>query len=107
MTNEFRNKTASKRGQKSPEKISRPKEQTKISNYWLGKSSMSENTNSNRFEIFNTIEQDNENDQTKDKYPKPPPIFRDCVSHIKPFFFYLIKLLKINFTHIAQNRRDV
>ena len=84
MTNEFPNKTASNRGRESPEKVSRPKKQTKISNYWLGNSepSTSENSNSNRFEIFNTIEQENENDQTKDKYPKPMQIFIDCVSNI-------------------------
>ena len=55
VTIEFPNQTAPKGGRESPEKASRPKKQTKISNYWLGNSqpSNSDNLNSNRFEIFN------------------------------------------------------
>ena len=72
------------------------KKETKISNYWLGNSehSTSENSSSNRFEIFNTTEQENENDQTKDKFPKLPPIFVDCVSNIKPLYELLDKVAK-------------
>ena len=84
MTIEFPNETAPKRGRECPEKASRPKKQTKISNYWLGNSdpSTSDNLNSNRFEIFNTIEQENEHDKIKEKCPKPPPIFIDIYIYI-------------------------
>ena len=72
--------------------MSRPKKQTKISNFWLGNSELftSENLNSNRFQIFNTIEQEKENDQTKDKCPKPPPIFH--ILCLKPLFELLDKV---------------
>ena len=35
LTNEFPKKNAPKRGRESPEKVSRPKNQTKISKYWF------------------------------------------------------------------------
>ena len=96
VTIEFPSQTAPKRGRESPEKASRPKKQTKISNYWLGNSepSTSDNLNSNRFKIFNTIEQENEHDKSKEKYPKPPPIFIDGVSNIKPLYELLDKVAK-------------
>ena len=49
--------------------------------------STSDNLNPNRFEIFNTIEQENEHDKIKEKYPKVPPIFIDGVSNIKPLLY--------------------
>ena len=54
----FPNKTGPKRGREGPEKVSRLKRATQISKCWLGnpEPSTSENSNSNRFEIFHAIE---------------------------------------------------
>ena len=42
--------------------------------------------NSNRFEIFNTIDQDNIIDQIPEKQLKPPAIFIDSVSNRKSLY---------------------
>ena len=94
MTKEFLNKHASKRGRESPEKAYRPKKQSKISNYWLGSAEPTHANNSNRFEIFNTIDQDNIIDQIREKQPKPLPIFIDSISNIKPLYDLLNEVAK-------------
>ena len=60
----------------------------------MGNFKLSTSENSFRFEIFNTIDQENENNLTKDKCLQPPPIFIDCVSNIIPFYKLLNKVAK-------------
>ena len=86
MTNEFSNKPASKRGRESPEKAYRPKKQTKISKDWLGSAEPTNANNSNRFQIFYSSDEDNVIDQIPEKQSKPPSIFIDSVSNIKPLY---------------------
>ena len=49
----------------------------------MGNAEPTHTNNSNKFESFNTIDQDNIIDQIPKKQPKPPPIFIDSVSNIK------------------------
>ena len=60
----------------------------------MGSAEPTHANNSNRFEIFNTIDQDNIIDQIAEKQPKPPPIFIDSVSNIKPLYDLLNEVAK-------------
>ena len=60
----------------------------------MGSAEHTQANNSNRLEIFNTIDQDNIIDQIPEKQAKPSPIFINSVSNIKPLYDLLNEVAK-------------